>query len=169
MTALLVLCVPMQAAAERQLREQGQLPSATAAAEAAAGTSEAAAGPEATANGDAPPEGDGAAGGAAGGSKKGKVVSAKDKEEALLKAKRKEIMERAGKAVCCTWWKVSFLADTLGPTPSGLWSRHNRQDRGQHLLMYCIFVLPRHPRPAHSNTHMHSPPRPLNFCCCRHH
>jgi hypothetical protein len=100
-TALLVLCVPMQAAAERQLREQGQLPSAAAAgAETAAGGSEAAAAPEAAVNGDAAPEAEaaGAAAAGAGGSKKGKVVSAKDKEEALLKAKRKEIMERAGTA-----------------------------------------------------------------------
>ncbi len=94
----------MQAAAERQLREQGQLPSAAAADADTAGTGDAAADVPA-ANGDAAPEGDAAAaGGAGGGPKKGKA-SAKDKEEALLKAKRKEIMERAGK-LCCTSWAM---------------------------------------------------------------
>lgn len=87
----------VQAAAERQLREQGQLASAAAAgAQAAAAAAEAPAADAPAA--DTAAAGGGDAGAAAAGvpGKKGKVVTAKDKEEALLKAKRKELMERAG-------------------------------------------------------------------------
>lgn len=99
---LSIVAPPLQAAAERLLREQGQLASAASAASAgaeAAAEAPAADAPAepAAAAGDVPADGDAAAapGGGQGG-KKGKAVSAKDKEGALLKAKRKEIMERAG-------------------------------------------------------------------------
>lgn len=98
--------VCVQAAAERQLKEQGRL--ASAAPEAAAGEANDGA---AAAAGDAPADAgdnaaaaaaDGGGSGGGGGSKKGKVMTAKEKEEAQIKAKRKEIMERAGVLHCPT-------------------------------------------------------------------
>jgi hypothetical protein len=99
--ALCFVALSLQAAAERQLREQGQLAAAASAGADAAAEAPAADAPAepAAAAGDAAADGDAAgASGAGQGGKKGKA-SAKDKEEALLKAKRKEIMERAGGSV----------------------------------------------------------------------
>lgn len=89
-----------QAAAERQLREQGQLAAAADGGDKAAAT-EPAAGPStaAAAGADGPDREDAGAAEAEGGKpapKKSKVLTAKEKEEAQIKAKRKEIMDRAG-------------------------------------------------------------------------